>query len=101
MLVADLFKLGVKVLQFFIIVEYWSGLFKVEEVKVASSASEIVACKVQFSRKAIPDLPITDNGSQFASSVFNAFAREWQFKCRTSNLHYPQSNARKNAVKTC
>lgn len=43
-LAADLFELGVQ--QFFIIVDYWSGFFEVQEVKVAISASVIAACKV-------------------------------------------------------
>lgn len=100
MLAADLFGLGNQ--QFFILVDYWSGFFEVKEVKVATSASVIAACKVQFSRHGIPDVLITDNGSQFAPSAFNAFAREWQFGHRTSSPRYPQSNGRaENAVKTC
>ena len=67
MLAADLFELGNQ--QFFILVDYWSGFFEVQEVKVATSASVIAACKVQFSRHGIPDVLITDNGSHFASST--------------------------------
>lgn len=72
MVVADLFELGNQ--QFFILVNYWSGFFEVQEVKVATSASVIAACKVQFSRHGIPDVLITDNGSQFVSSAFGKFA---------------------------
>ncbi|KAL9978343.1 hypothetical protein ACROYT_G015844 [Oculina patagonica] len=100
MLAADLFELGQQ--QFFLLVDYWSGFFEVQELKVATSASVIAACKVQFSRHGIPEVLITDNGSQFASSAFIAFAREWQFEHRTSSPRYPQSNGRaENAVKTC
>ncbi|KAL9961523.1 hypothetical protein ACROYT_G030479 [Oculina patagonica] len=100
MLAADLFELRQQ--QFFLLVDYWSGFFEVQELKVATSASVIAACKVQFSRHGIPEVLITDNGSQFASSAFTAFAREWQFKHRTSSPRYPQSNGRaENAVKTC
>ncbi|KAL9965899.1 hypothetical protein ACROYT_G029757 [Oculina patagonica] len=100
MLAADLFELGQQ--QFFLLVDYWSGFFEVQELKVATSASVIAACKVQFSRHGIPEVLITDNGSQFASSAFTAFAREWQFEHRTSSPRYPQSNGRaENAVKTC
>ena len=100
MLAADLFELGNQ--QFFILVDYWSGFFEVQEVKVATSSSVIAACKVQFSRHGIPDALITDNGSQFVSSAFSKFASEWQFVHRSSSLRYPQSNGRaENAVKTC
>lgn len=100
MLAADLFELGQQ--QFFLLVDYWSGYFEVQEVRVATSGSVIAACKVQFSRHGIPDVLITDNGPQFASSAFSAFSREWQFEHQTSSPHYPQSNGRvENAVKTC
>ena len=67
MLAADLFELGQQ--QFFLPVDYWSGFLEVQEVTVATSASVIAACKVQFLRHGIPEVLITDNGSQFASSV--------------------------------
>ena len=50
--------------QFFVLVDYWSGFFEVQEVKVATSASAITVCKVQFARHGIPDVLITDNGIQ-------------------------------------
>ena len=97
---ADFFYLGQQ--QFFVLVDYWSGFFEVQEVKVATSASVIAVCKVQFARHGIPDVLITDNGTQFTSSVFSAFVKEWQFEHRTSSPRYPQSNGRaENAVKTC
>lgn len=100
MLAADLFELGNQ--QFIILVDYWSGFFEVQEVKVATSASVIAACKVQFSRHGIPDVLITANGSQFVSSAFSKFAREWQFEHQSSSPRYPQSNGcAENAVKTC
>ena len=100
MLAADLFELGQQ--QFFLLVDYWSGFFEVQEVKVATSASVIAACKVQFARHGIPEVLVTDNGSQFASSAFTAFVNEWQFEHRTPSPRYPQSNDRaENAVKTC
>ena len=99
MLGADFFDLGQK--QFFLLVEYWSGFFEVQEVKVATSASVIAVGKVQFARHGIPDVLITDNGTQFTSSAFSAFVKEWQFEHRTSSPRYPQSNGRaEKAVKT-
>ena len=100
MLAADLFELGNQ--QFSILVDYWSGFFEVQEVKEATSSSVIAACKVQFSRHGIPDVLITNNGSQFVQSAFSKFASEWQFEHRSSSPHNPQSNGRaENAVKTC
>ena len=97
---ADMFELGQQ--QFFILVDYWSGFFEVQEVKEATSTRIISPCKVQFSRHGISDVLVTDNGTQFTSSAFSRFAKEWQFEHRTSSPYYPQSNVRaENAVKTC
>ena len=74
MLGADFFYLGQQ--QFFVLVDYWSGFFEVQEVKVASSASVIAVCKVQFARHGIPDVLITDDGTQFTSSAFSVFVKE-------------------------
>ena len=74
MLGADFFDLGQQ--QLFVLVGYWSGFFEVQEVKVATSASVIAVCNVQFARHGIPDVLITDNGTQFTSSVFSAFVKE-------------------------
>ena len=44
---------------------------------------------------------VTDNGTQFSSSAFSGFAKEWQFENRTSSPYYSQSNGRaENAMKT-
>ena len=74
MLGADFFYLGQQ--QFFVLVDYWSGFFEVQEVLVASSASVIAVCKVQFARHGIPDVLIADDGTQFTSSAFSVFVKE-------------------------
>ena len=44
---------------------------------------------------------MTDNGPQFSSAEFSAFARTWDFDHVTSSPKYPQSNGKaENAVKT-
>ena len=50
----------------------------------------------------IPDVLITDNGTQFTSSEFAKFTETWRFKHNTSSPLYPQSNGKaENAVKVC
>ena len=97
---ADLFELGHQ--NFLIIVDYWSSYFEVQELHRTTSSSVINAFKVQFARHGIPDTLVTDNGTQFTSAEFQAFATKWGIIHRTSSPHYPQSNGKaENAVKTC
>ena len=75
---ADVFELGQQ--NFFILVHYWSSCFEIQEVKRIISTTVITACKVQFARHGIPDVLITDNGTQFSSSEFAKFAEAWKFE---------------------
>ena len=97
---ADIFELGSQ--QFLIMVDYWSSYFEVQELKRITSASVIHAFKVQFARHGIPEVLVTDNGTQFSSSEFAKFAETWRFEHKTSSPRYPQSNGKaENAVKVC
>ena len=97
---ADIFELGSQ--QFLIMVDYWSSYFEVQELKRSTSASVIHAFKVQFARHGIPEVLVTDNGTQFSSSEFATFAKTWGFEHITSSPRYPQSNGKaENSVKVC
>lgn len=55
--------------------------------------------KYVFARYNIPNVLVTDDGTQFASTEFAVFAETWSFKHHTSSPCYPQSNGRaENAV---
>ena len=97
---ADIFELGPQ--QFLIMVDYWSSYFEVQELKRITSESVIHALKVQFARHGIPDVLVTDNGTQFSSSEVAKFAETWRFEHKTPSPRYPQSNGKaENAVKVC
>ena len=64
----------------------------------SSRGSEL---KTTFARFGVPETLINDNGSQFASREFKAFAESWCFNHITTSPRYPQSNGKaENAVKT-
>ena len=97
---ADIFELGWQ--QILIMVDYWSGYFEVQELKQSTSASVIHAFKVQSARHGIPEVLVTDNGTQFSSSEFVTFAKTWGIEHNTSSLQYPQSNGKvENSIKVC
>lgn len=97
---ADLFVLGQQT--FLIMVDYWSNFFEVVEIHKKTAQAVITQLKVQFARHGIPEVLITDNGSEFDNREFQSFSSEWNFDHRTSSPRYPQSNGKvENAVKTC
>ena len=57
--------------------------------------------KSVFSRHGIPETVVTDNGPQYSSQEFAAFANQYGFTHTTSSPHFPQSNGHaERAVKT-
>ena len=65
-----------------------------------TSRSIIKALKELFARYGVPDFMVSDNGPQFSSAEFTAFANTWNFDHKTSP-HYHQSNGKaENAVRT-
>ena len=58
-----------------------------------TSRSIIKALKELFARYGVPDFMVSDNGPQFSSVEFTAFAKTWNFDHKTSP-HYHQSNGK-------
>ena len=83
-------------------VDYWSNFFEVVEIHRKTAQSVITQLSVQIARHGIPEVLITDNGSEFDNQEFKNFSSQWHFEHRTSSPRYPQSNGMvANAVKTC
>lgn len=65
---------------------------EVGQLHTTSSRAVISYLKTVFARHGIPCEFFTDNGPQFSSSEFAAFASEWGLKHTTSSPIYPKSN---------
>lgn len=84
-----------------IVCDYFSGFVEVERLNTTTSGAVIKALKVMFARYGVPNVIVSDNGPQFASAEFRAFAAKWGFQHVTSSPRYPQSNGKaENAVRT-
>ena len=82
-------------------VDDYSNYFEFNVLNETTAAAIITSLKSQFARHGIPEEVRSDNGPQFASTSFEKFAREWEFKHITSSLYYAQSNGKvENSVKT-
>ena len=96
---ADLCELDGRTL--LVITDYYSNFIEVARIISVTSRSVIKEMKDVFARYGIPDVLVTDNGAQFASAEFAAFAETWSFEHCTSSPRYPQSNGKaEKAVQT-
>lgn len=61
----DLFE--VKGEQYLIVVDYYSTFIEFAHLRQTTSGSVINHCRSMFSRHGIPEMVVSDNGSQFIS----------------------------------
>lgn len=74
------------------VVDYFSRYPELALLSSTSSSAVIVQMKSVFARHGIPEMVVTDNGPQFVSAEFAAFAASYGFYHVTSSPRYPQSN---------
>lgn len=96
---ADLFQKDNK--HYLVIVDYFSRFFEVSKLSSTTADAVIEHFKSIFARHGIPEVVRSDNGPQFASEGFQAFAQGWGFDHVTSSPRFPQSNGvAERAVRT-
>ena len=75
-----------------VIVDYFSHFPEVIQLRSTTSRSVINTLKTVFSHHGIPEMVMSDNGPQYASTEFEEFATAYGFMHSTSSPYYPQSN---------
>jgi len=75
---------------YLIVIDYFSRWLEI--VHLQDTTTVIRTVKNLFARRGIPEVVRSDNGPQFTSSLFKAFAEEYKFLHTTSHPHYPQGN---------
>ncbi|XP_038139714.1 uncharacterized protein LOC119782701 [Cyprinodon tularosa] len=86
----DLFDCDGK--SYILVTDYFSNYPEVGALQSTSSKAVISFLKTVFARHGIPCELFSDNGPQFTSCEFEAFAEEWGFQHKTSSPNYPRSN---------
>ena len=91
------YKLGIDIYelqgkQYVVIVDYYSRFVELDLLTNTTAKQVINHCKSQFSRHAILDVLISDNGTQFSSHEFKQFIKHYQINHHTSIPYHPQSN---------
>lgn len=96
----DLFEFNRK--SFLVVVDYYSRWIEMKQLTDTTSSTVINKLKAIFITFGIPDILVSDNGSQFVSQEFRDFAKTWGFSQRTTNPYKSQENGMaERAVKTC
>lgn len=95
----DLFDCDGK--SYIVVTDYFSNYPEVGALQSTSSKAVISYLKTVFARHGVPCELFSDNGPQFSSCEFAAFAKEWGFQHSTSSPTYPKSNGlAESSVKT-
>lgn len=77
---------------YIIAVDYYSRFFELEKLHSTSAAAVIRKLKGMFARHGVPEKIVSDNGPQYSSQEFSAFAKQWDFVHTTTSPYYAQSN---------
>jgi hypothetical protein len=81
-------------------VDYFSNFFEIVYLSTTASNTVIKKLKGHIAAYGIPDEVVSDNGPQYESDEFQAFAKPFGFKQTRTSPHHPQSNGKaESAVK--
>lgn len=78
-----------------IVTDYYSRYPELAKLTSLTARAVVTHCKSIFARHGIPEVVVSDNGSQFSrgpDAPFAAIAKEYGFKHVISSPPYPQSN---------
>ena len=70
----------------------WLQMFEIAKLQSCTSSETITMLKSMFARHGIPDEVVSDNGPQYSSLEFKAFALSWEFTHITTSPGFAQSN---------
>jgi len=81
--------------------DYFGNIIEVSRLHAITTKVMVRELKTIFAHFGILEILVSDNGQQFASKEFEAFAKSWSLNHTTTSPRYPQSNGKvENAVKT-
>ena len=96
---ADLFLFEVR--NYLLTVDYYSRYTELDLLPSTTSSTVIDALSAHFARHGLPEVFVSDNSPQFASTQFATFLSSRGVEHRTSSPRHPQSNGMaERAVRT-
>ena len=87
--------------QYLVVVDYYSRYIKLSKLENTTSTAVINHMKSIMARHRVPETLISDNGPQFSSKEFSAFAKDYGFSQITSSPGHASANGEaERAVRT-
>ena len=83
---ADLFEHEEQ--QYMVLSDYYSNYFEMTKLSKITASNVVRACKEHFARHGIPDVLVSDAGTQFTSEEFLQFSKSWNFCHKMSSPHH-------------
>lgn len=83
---------------FLVTVDHYSDFIEVDVLKSLSASCLVKTCQMNFARHGVPQLVISDNGTNFINKEMSEMARTWNFKHSTSAPHHQQANGKAEAA---
>ena len=77
---------------YLLVVDYYSRWIEVAWLQKPTAAEVINHTCSIYARHGIPEIVVSDNGSQYSADLYATFAREYGFKHVLSSPLYPQKN---------
>lgn len=80
--------------KYLMLVDYYSSFPVVRKLSTTTASNMINNMKAIMSEYGIPDMIISDSGSQYTSTEFHKFSEEYGFEHVTSSPYYHQANGK-------
>ena len=85
---------------YLLLVDYFSDFIEIDFLPDIRARTVIHKTKAHFARHGIPELMITDSGTQYTADEFANFAKQWNFRHHPSSpLNHSSNGKAENAVK--
>ena len=83
---------------YLVTVDFFSQFFEIDFLPETTSGAVVTKMKYHFARHGIPDVVVSDNGSQYASQHFRSIPNKWGFSHETSSPGNSKANGAAEAA---
>ncbi len=83
---------------YLVTIDHYSDFIEVDKVENTLSSTIVAKTEARIARHGVPEAILSDNGSQFTASEFEAFCEKYQIQHITSSPYWPKGNGKAEAA---